>query len=303
MFLDPGSFKERKLDMSYFTEWSGEIANSYFNSGVPPTVTLTKIAQSEELTPHQIEVLAGETNKEIHKHKYASAKDKYFAADFPLADARSVISHLQADGNKIKTAANLPEPQFKTRELDLYAAFGVKPEVFDKTASVKRSLKLASSDGKFLEQKYQDAILVTQMRADEAERKFLKIARQMVVQHDNAPDRLKALGKIAQFVASSGIHEGMEPLAKLAHVLGREGLISRSKAEAAVSLFTKKADVTAPESLISKWLPAQIVNGEHPLYITLKTLKDHRNALNLYNNDCKLVQDQLGVVKQKVRAL
>jgi len=303
MFLDPGSFKERKLDMSYFTEWSGEITSSYLNAGVPPTVTLTKIAQSEELTPHQIEVLAGEANKEIHKSNYKTAKDKYFAADFPLADARSVISHLQADGDKIKTAADLPAPQCSSIELDLYAAFGVKPEIMDKTASVRSGLKLASVGGDILEKKYQDAIIVTEMRADEAERKFIKMARQMVVQHDSAPERIKALGKIAQFVASSGIVEGMQPLAKLAHVLGREGLISKAKAEAAVSLFSKQADVTAPDSLISKWLPAQIINGNHPLYITLKTFKDHKNALDEYQNEHKIVQDQLKYVRQKVRAL
>lgn len=303
MFLEPGSFKERTLDMSYFTEWSGEIANSYFNAGVAPTETLSKIAQSEELTPHQIEVLAAEANKEIHKHKYASADDKYFAADFPLADARKVISNLQADGGKEKIAVEMPEPQFKTQEIDLYKAFGVEPEVIDKTAAVKQQLKFASIGGEVLEQKHQDRILMTKMAADAAEEKFIKMARQMVVQNDNSADRFKTLGKIAQFVASSGMIEGMKPLAKLAYILGREGLLPQDKAATAVEFFKKQADVTAPEELISNWLPAQIINGEHPLYITLKTFRDHKNLLEDYNTDYKIVQDQLKTVKQKVRAL
>lgn len=305
MFLEPGSFKERKLDMDYFNEWSGEIANSYFNSGVAPTVTLTKIAQSEELTPHQVEVLAAEANKEIHKHKYAAAEDKYFAADFPLADAKRVIASLQADGGKTKLAVEMPEPQFKSpaENLDLFKAFGVEPETIDKTASVKQQLKLASIGGEVLEQKYQDKIIMTKLAADAAEERFIKMARQMVVQNDNPADRLKTLGKIAQFVASSGMPEGMKPLAKLAYVLGKEGLIHPSKAEAAAQFFSKTADVTAPEELISKWLPAQIVNGEHPLYISLKTFRDHKNMLEDYNQGYKIVQDQLKTVRQKVRAL
>lgn len=305
MFLEAGSFKERTLDMSYFTEWSGEIANSYFNAGVAPTVTLTKIAQSEDLTPPQVELLAAEANKEIHKHKYASAEDKYFAADFPLADARKVISSLQADGNDVKVAVELPDPQFKSpsADLDLFKAFGVEPETQDKTASVKQQLQFAAIGGDLLEQKHQDRVILTKMAADSAEERFIKMARQMVVQNDNSADRFKTLGKIAQFVASSGMPEGMMPLAKLAYVLGREGLIAPDMATKASEFFKKQADVTAPEELISKWLPAQIINGEHPLYITLKTFSDHKNLLEDYNTDYKIVQDQLRTVKQKVRAL
>ena len=305
MFLEPSSFKGRTLDMSYFTEWSGEIANSFFNSGVAPTETLTKIAQSADLTPHQIELLAAEANKEIHKHKYASAEDKYFAADFPLADARKAIASLQADGGKVKVAVELPEPQFKSpsTELDLFAAFGVEPEIMDKTAGVKQQLKFAAIGGELLEQKHQDRAIMTKMAADAAEARFIKMAREMVVQNDNPTDRFKTLGKIAQFVVSAGMPEGMEPLAKLAYMLGLEGLIHPSKAAEVAKLFRKQADVTAPEALISKWLPAQIINGEHPLYITLKTFRDHKNMLEDYNTDYKIVQDQLRIVKQKVRAL
>lgn len=305
MFLEPSSFKERTLDMSYFTEWSGEIANSYFNAGVTPTETLSKIAQSEELTPPQIELLAAEANKEIHKHKYASAEDKYFAADFPLADAKKVISSLQADGGKVKVAVEMPEPEFKSpaEKLDLFKAFGVEQPELDKTAEVKQQLKLASIGGDVLKQKYQDKIIMTKMAADAAEEKFIKMARQMVVQHDNQADRFKTLGKIAQFVASSGIPEGMVPLAKVAYILGREGLLPPDKAEKAVEFFKKQADVKAPDELISNWLPAQIVNGEHPLYITLKTFQDHKNLLEEYNTGYKIVHDQLKTVRQKVRAL
>jgi hypothetical protein len=305
MFLEPSSFKERKIDMSYFNEWSGEIANSYFNAGVSPTETLMKIAQSEELTPHQVEVLAAEANKEIHKHKYASAKDKYFAADFPLADARKVLDTLQADGGKTKVAVVLPDPQFKSpsEKLDIFKAFGVEPETFDKTASVRAQLKVAAEDGAFLKQKYEDKLIMTKMAVAEAEEKFIKMARQMVIQNDNPKDRMDTLGKIAQFVASSGIHEGLEPLAKVAYILGAEGLIPKNKADVAMKLFKKHADLKAPEALISKWLPAKIINGTHPLYITLKTVRDGRTALRNYDDNYKLVQDQLNFVKQKVRAL
>lgn len=303
MFIDPGSVKEASISMAHFREWAGEIANSYFNAGAAPTETLTKIALSEELVPHQVEVLAAEANKEIHKHKYASAKDKYFAADFPLADAKLAIKSLQADGGAEKISAIMPEPKFKTPEMDLFAAFGVSPETIDKTASVRHELKVASVKGGLLEQKVEDKLTLSKFAAEAAERNFIKTARQYVLLKEASSSRMKALGDLDHFVKSAGMPEGRIPLAKLAYSLGREGLLSQDHLKKAFGYLTKQADVKAPEELISEWLPAQVVNGEHPLYITLKTFRDCKNALEDCYNEHKLIHDKLCVVKQKVRAL
>jgi len=303
MFFDAGSFKEKSLSMSHFREWAGEIANSYFNSGVMPTETLTKIAQQEELVPHHIEILAAEANKEIHKHKYAAAEDKYFAADFPLADARKVIGVLQADRGTEKVAAEMPEPVFKSKELDLHAAFKVAPEVMDKTASVRTHLKHASVKGELLEQKLADKVVLSKFASQAAEGRFIKMARQYVLNKDDAAGRMKALGDLDVFVKSAGVPEARPALAKLAYILGKEGLLTPDQLKTAVRYFVKEADVTAPQELISEWLPAQIVNGEHPLYITLKTFRDCRNALEDCDHDHKLIHDKFKIVKQKVRAL
>lgn len=303
MFFDPGTIKEASLSMSHFREWAGEIANSYFRGSVPPTVTLTKIASLEELTPHYVEILAAEANKEIHKHKYASAKDKYFAADFPLADAKRAIAQLQADGGETKVAAYLPEPTVKGPELDMYKAFGIKAPEMDKTAEVKKGLKIASVRGELLEQKTADRVTMAKFAAESAEARFIKAARQEVLSQDTPTERLKALCALDEFVKSAGIHEGRAALAKLAFILGREGLISPRQSKVACEYFVKEADCKAPEELISDWLPAKIVNGEHPLYVTLKTFRDKKRDLLDAENDYKIVQDKFNVVRQKVRAL
>jgi hypothetical protein len=303
MFIDPGSVKEAAVSMTHYREWAGEIANSYFNAGVAPTETLTKIAQIEELVPHQIEVLAAEANKEIHKHKYAAVQDKYFAADFPLADAKLVVKSLQADGGAEKLSAIMPEPTFKAKELDLFAAFGVSPETLDKTASVRHQLKVASVKGALLEQKIEDKLTMAKFAAEASERNFIKTARQYVLLKDDSAGRMRALGDLEHFVKSADMLEGRTPLAKLAYALGKEGLLTHDHLKKAFGYLSKEADVKAPEELISEWLPAQVVNGEHPLYITLKTFRDCKNALEDCYNDHKLIHDKFSVVKQKVRAL
>lgn len=303
MFIEPKSVSERSLSMENFREWAGDIANSFLNSGILPTDSLTKVAMAEELTPHQIGVLAGEANKEIHRHKYAAAKDKYFAADFPLADAKMAIDMLQADGGEVKISTQLPEPVVKPQELDLFKAFGVEEPAMDKRACVKSELKIASVRADHLQQKVEDKALLSKFAADAACEKFIKLARSFVLQEENPEARMKALGKLDQFVKSAGMDEGRDLLAKLSYVLGREGMITPSQTKVAFQYFVKKADVKAPQELISEWLPAQIVNGEHPLYITLKTVRDCKNDEKLHNDKHTIIQDKLNVIRQKVRAL
>jgi len=303
MFFDHSSVKERTLNMGYFNEWAGQIANSYFNSGVPPTETLCKIAQQEELTPHQVAVLAAEANKEIHKHKYAAVKDKYHAADFPLADAKAALGHLQGDGGQVKIAEVMGEPVFADRSPDMHAMWGVKPEEFDKTASVKTHLKHASVHGELLKQKSADELIMTKHAESTAEAAFVKMARQLVLEGENASARMKIIGKIDSFIKSAGMPIGRRALAKVAFVLGKEGLLNPPQTKTAIEYLVKEADQTAPEELISKWLPAQIINGEHPLYISLKTFDDCHNRHEECGKKDKIVQDQLAVIKQKVREL
>jgi len=304
MFFQPGSFKERTLSMAYFNEWAGEIANSFFNAGASPTDTLSKIAHQEELTPHHIEVLAAEANKEIHRHKYAAAEDKYFAADFPMADARKVIASLQADGGEVKVSAILPEPVVKPSNMDMFAAFGVAEEQLSKTAVVSGEMMVAGEKLALINQKAEDQIYLKSHKLAASENNFIKQARQHVLDGNTSLERMQRLGDLDVFTKNAGMADiARKPLAKLAYVLGREGLLSQTHTRTAFQYFVKTADVTAPEELISSWLPAQIVNGEHPLYITLKTFKDCRDDLEGSQRKNKLIQDKFHILKQRIRAL
>ena len=55
--------------------------------------TLKKIASQEQLTPHQIEYVAAESNKAVWAKLFSM--DKIASYDFPLADAKAVIGVLQ----------------------------------------------------------------------------------------------------------------------------------------------------------------------------------------------------------------
>lgn len=307
MFSDLGSFAEPKLSMEHFREWAGQIASGYLNSNVAPTESLVKIAQIEELTPSQIETLAGESNKLIHQLKFGSAKEKYFAADFPLADAKIACSRLQARGEGA-VEVDMPMPKVaQDNKFDamLYKAFGVEPEApMDKTASVRHELKTAAIRGELVSQKCADDAYMKKVAMEGAERTFIKTARQHVIGADCSLDRMKRLGDVDHMAKQANLIEcSRKPLEKLAYALGREGLLEPKHAKLAMEYFAKEGGEEAPKELISDFLSARVVNGTHPLYITLKTFNDCSSALDLSRERYQLVDDKLRVVAQKIRSL
>jgi hypothetical protein len=289
--------------MDHYREWAGEIANSFFNAGALPTGTLVKIAKSEELTPHQVATLAAEANKLIHHHKYANEKEKYFAAEFPHADAKAALKELQLDGGEVKVAGAFVAPKVPDTGPSPYEMFGIQPEVMDKTAEVKHRLKYASDRSGLLEQKLQDKIYVTKTAAEDASRAFIKEARQHLLDESGSAARMKSLGHFDHFVKCAGFPVGRKLLAKLAFILMKEGKLEPKPAQAAIAYLTKEGDCKAPVEMISQNLPANVINGDHPLYITLKTIGDHEADLLRYENDALLTQDKARILKQKIRAL
>lgn len=306
MFYDPSSFSEHKISMDHYREWANATASSYLSSGEDPTDRLCKIAQQESLVPHQIHTLAAEINKSLHQRKYASAENKYHAADFPLADAREAVNRVQLDGGQTKLAVEMKPPVFEDNSPDMYEMFGVKPEEMDKTASIRHELKGALEKTALLREKLADKMRVGGIEADTLEFRFIKTARQHVLANSmNPPERLEKLSELHQFAEASGMMEtAREPLAKLAYVLGKEGLLEKKAASELFSYWmTKEADQVAPEFLISDKLPGRIVNGQNPLYITLKTLEDKRCELKLHEDRYKIVDDKAKILAQKARAL
>lgn len=303
MFFDARSFSEPKTSMETYREWASSIANSFLTGGIAPTESLCKIAQSEELTPYQIELLAAEANKLIHTHKYASASSKYHAADFPHADAKKAIEKL-ATVSQGSVYADTPDPVVKTASVDENSMWGVKPEAMDKTASVRKELKTAHEKVALLKQKGEDRLFLSKVAAADSERAFIKEARQIALSGSNSEERMKLLGAVDHLLKQAEATFARKSLAKLAHVLSREGLLLPSHAKKAMDYFlSKEADVKAPVELISPMLNARVINGTHPLYITLKTFRDSVDDMRMASERYGLVHDRLSVIQQRIRAL
>jgi len=183
--------------------------------------------------------------------------------------------------------------------------FGVSPEEIDKTASVKHEITNTFQKMSHVRKKYQEEEILNKYAYEAAENAFIKTARQMIINETTAADRTQSLATVHHFCKEAGLGETYKkPLAKLAYALTAEGMLEPSAGKKVVNfLMEKSADQKVPTELISPLLKARVVNGNHPLYIKLKTLKDCQQAYDLSKDRFQLVDDKLQILGQKVRAL
>lgn len=265
-------------------------------SQTPLNDSLKKIAESEALTPHQIQYVASESNKEVWSRLFAM--DKTASYDFPLADAKRIIEDLgiKQTPQHIKQADMdylAPPISTKYASFNPFEAMGVVEDNV-KTATARRALKkqLQSRLEKIsnAQEEIERLQILNRSQIQNLELEFVKTARTMILEQP-FEDREKGLAKIGEFLKSAGHPEhGRMLLAKLSHVLKRQGLI-------------KEADLKAPEHYISDKLPARIINGRHALYITIKTLFDKYETDRELCNRHEIVDSCLPVIKEKIREL
>lgn len=261
--------------------------------------SLKKIASSEALTPHQIEYVAGEANRTVWAKLFAM--DKTASYDFPLADPGKVIDELQvkftkqASTNESDLDYLSPPTSTKSASFDPLAAMGFLPESLEKTAGAARKEIKHTLQGRLekmaaLKDDIEVRMYQAQSSAEKLELEFMKEARALVLD-EVYEERKLGMDKIAEFLRGCGRPEyGQKLIAKLAHVMKRQGLM-------------KIADLKAPEQYIAADLPARIINGRHSLYITIKTLFDRYDDTRDLRNRYEIVDSSLPVVKEKVREL
>ena len=268
-------------------------AESYLTKKTSLNTSLSKIAKSESLEPHQIEYVAATANHAVWERLHGM--DKKASYDFPLADPAAVLKDLQIKPVIVKQASEdyLSSPSDFGGFAEKTASFEL--DSLDKIAAKKRKLK------KELQNRFEKCsvakdelsrqMTVLHSRYELAERDFVKQARNMVME-EPFEERGQVMCKMAEFVHSAcgeaELARGL--MKKLAHVMRGQGLI-------------KTADLKAPEEYISETMPAKIVNGRHSLYITIQTLKNIRQEYDPLHRAHEIVDSSLPEIKEKIRGL
>jgi hypothetical protein len=301
------------VSASHIKDWASKIAALHITEEADPLTQVVKVAREQGLTPPQVLFLSTETNKLIHIEKFAGAENKYFAAEFPIVDSKKAIDMLQAECTPIVkvASAEMPDPFSRSKfdavdEWHAKAAGETEKTASElKTQSLRKDSKLAFEKIALAKTLAQDEIFMSTELEKKAEYGFIEVVRQETVSEFNQKGRLEKLAMAAHAAKLSGDYElARKPLAKIAMILGKQRLIDPGVAEkVAVHFLEKKADETAPPELISETLKARVVNGNHPIIISLRTFKNAKERRIEASRRWGIIDEHAAIYSQKVRAL
>ncbi|MEN6550118.1 MAG: hypothetical protein ABFE07_29085 [Armatimonadia bacterium] len=230
--------------------------------------TISKLADENDLLPHQIQRVCELANHRTYAELFKSAKDKTFK--FEMADPEAVMRSLEVGAEKLG-AEYMSAPRAASK-VDVKRIFGLAeisnaPEVEEKVKQAAAGLETIAAAKAELESRLVD--LGEKLAA--ANEDLYKLAKQMVLEGTELGTVWEAARRLdggEAFAADFG---------KIAVRLCREGVYG-----AKLQHLLKQAEAV-DEALISKGLAAlakptgiEIVNGRHPIMVSLNTLADYR---------------------------
>ena len=262
-------------------EFAKQAAHAYMASEQTPlNDSIRKIAFSEKLSPEHVAIVCQEANKLVHTHLFKTAEDKYTV--FDLAKPEDIISGLEGETKtasfEVDDYANPPS----TVTSDFTVCKTAGHTGFCKTAETEKKEKLEKLA--FEQEQIKDNYYQVNTELELLENKFVKMARDMLLPY-RFDQRRDQYPMISAFCKKAGVNNGTTErlMGLLDKVMERQGLVEKS------------ADVKADPDLISENLNVRIINGDHPLYIVVKTIPEVEDKKKLYQERYNLIQEKVNV--------
>ena len=271
-------------------------AKRYVEERAPLNDTIRKLAEERDLNAHQVERVCEMANLATHQALWPAAREKVKIA-FALADAKKV--KLQSAGRQGGSAVEAdyagPPTGVPPCGPSLAALLGVDPaggHAGLSGPSDKQRLVIVLQKKASEKRRLQDQLLVAGMEAETAEKLAYAAVKQEVL--GGTPMR-----QVVRAAAAAG-------LGKIAgQVL--PGFEERLIAECTGSVrakMEKTAIARAPEELISENLGSTtIVNGAHPVMISLDTVQKKNGVVQNLLNNLLRIDDEVRLYQQKLREI
>jgi hypothetical protein len=284
-FLREGA-PSKSVDLEVLKEFSKQAASDLLGSdSTPLNYSIQKIAKVENLVPGHIDIVCQEANRAVQSELFKTAKDHY--TDFELADPSVIISNLdtavqKTAGLKELSDFDLPPSQHDSRHSigDFSLSKTAGHAGLADTSKHSKQKEIEKTAAQFRESK--EELLIIDAQIQSLENKFVKIAREQLI--PSAFKERAADGKqIALFCKEAGLD-----LKQTNHLMGLLDYVLKGQ-----GLIEKTADLKADEKYISENLNAKIVNGTHPLYITIKTLVDKNQRKEALENNHNIIKTKL----------
>lgn len=307
-FLSEGRAESNTTSLEVLKEFAKEAAIGLLGKDKTPlNYTIQKTAQSENLVPDHISIICQEANKAVHGEMFKTAENKY--VDFEVADASVIVSNLEKKLTKT-AGVNFTSPEsffdIADKNLEKVASEGIGlSDEFDLAPGEKASM---GSDFSFTKQAGHDGLktpqaalnrknimtkqaemegiasdlIVLQASLESSETRFIKEARNLLLPY-NLHERPEKFSVISEFCKSAGLSK--DTFSKLTShldiVMKKQGLLE------------KTAGLQVGPEYISDNLDAKIINGDHALSVTIKTIVDKEKRKEIYKNRYNWIQTEL----------
>lgn len=307
--------------------WRSKNAEAILSeAGADLTKVCAKIAQDENLGPHEVARLCEEANRETFSRLYKDSEDKTF--EFKVADADEILKVLD-------TPYDGPGDLFLPVEHPMFGNFDASPNKLQSN-SWARSALYPSEGQKFameveeeqiVKQAFTEGLIESEAAKNQAALDFLKTARELALDEGfalsdlyamildarkDSPAHEKNARELLALVAldtGKKFPEGAADVVKIANiVLDHRNLDMPSedlrKDEHRFYEFWAKSPGQPTSAFVepvsSAGEPVRILNGNHKLFTTLDSLVDQTHKENWYGKGLLFSGDRVRTAVRKV---
>jgi hypothetical protein len=276
-----------------FVEWGHVASKEFLENGTSMNLTILKTAEANDLLPTQIQRICEVANHQTYAQLFKTATDKTF--QFEVADPSKIITTLDAEQEKV--AHDYFVGPKKHERIDVNKIFGVssisnEPAVEEKLKQASIALqKLAAA-----KEELNSRQIVLRGKISVEEDHFYKMAKQMVLNGTPLEEIWTATRKLGDEDRIAQI------FVKTAEQMVKEGIFGAKLQY----LMKKHGEAVDPELIspqlknMSEPIGVQVVNGSHPIVVSLNTLANYQTEFESNNRAGKTLDEKFVYVRNRM---
>jgi len=277
-----------------FIEFGHIASKSFLEDGVSMNSSILKIAEDNDLLPTQIQRVCEVANHNTYAMLFKTAQDKTFT--FEVADPNKIVSVLDSPSRE-KVATDYFSAPTKVA-IDVNKIFGILgtsniPEVEEKIKVANQVIeKLQSAKDEINSRQ-----VMLRHKIEAENENFYKLAKEMVLSGtplEQLWTSTRKLGtnedQIAQIYVKTAermLEEGVLG-AKLQYLLKKHG-----EAVDPALISSKLKDMSEP-------IGVQVINGSHPIVVSLNTLANYQADYESNNRAGKTLDEKFVYVRNRI---
>ena len=277
-----------------FVEWGHIASKDFLENGMSMNASILKLAEVNDLLPTQIQRICEVANHSTYAQLFKSAQDKTFT--FEVADPNKIVSALDSDQQE-KVASDYFSAPKKTTSVDVNKIFGISE--ISNAPEVEEGVKVANQVIQKIEsakEEINSRQVMLNHKIESENENFYKLAKQMVLTGTPLEEIWTATRKLGDEDRIAQI------FVKTAERMVEEGVLG-----AKLQYLMKKHGEAVDESLISPRLKnmsepigVQIINGSHPIVVSLNTLANYQADYESNNRAGKTLDEKLVYVRNRI---